>query len=70
MNVDEVIKKFKKQYHVAGKAAKSMSQRNISFKISFSQEEGTKIRSELPPEPEIARFATVIRPLTDPASPI
>lgn len=70
MNTDEMIKKFKRQYHMARKAAESMSQRNISFKISFNQEEGTKIRSELPPEPEIARFATVLRPLVAPASPI
>lgn len=70
MNTDEMIRKFKKQYHMARKVAENMSQRNISFKISFSQEEGTKIRSELPPKPEIARFATVLRPLTDPSSHI
>lgn len=70
MNTDEIIKKFKKQYHMARKAAEGMSQRNISFKISFAQEENLKIGSLLPPEPEIARFATVMRALAHPASPI
>jgi hypothetical protein len=63
-----VIKKFKKQYRMAKKAAKSMSEQNVRFKINFAQGEGLKICSELPPEPEISRFAAVLRPLAYPDS--
>ncbi len=62
------LKKFKNHYHLARQASRDMSQSNISFKLNYDEKNGMSTNLGHPPEPEIARFATVLRPLADPDS--
>lgn len=59
---------FKKQFHRAKEAAEAMSQTDINFNIKYENGKGLTHTLRLPPENEIARFATVLRPLADPSS--
>src|SRR3989338_9339275 len=65
-----ILKRFKEQFYLAKNAAEKMSQSNISFKINYEKGKGLSTSLCLPPEEEIARFATVLRPLADPTSPV
>lgn len=69
MNRD-ILKKFKNQFHLVKKAVEDMSQRNIGLKLNYEKDKGITTFLNLPPEKEIARFATVFKPMTDPASPL
>lgn len=64
----EKLKKFKNQLNLAKKASSKMSQKNLDLNFKYDEGKGTRIKLNLPPEPEIARFATVLRPLADPNS--
>jgi HNH endonuclease len=66
----DILKKFKNQLHLARKAAESMTQTNIGFKINYEKDKGGNCSMDLPPDKEVARFVTVLRPLADPASPL
>lgn len=66
----ETIKNFKKQYHLARKVSKEMSKQGINLTCSFVQGEESRVSVGLPPEAEIVRFTTVMKPLVDPSSPI
>jgi hypothetical protein len=62
------LKNFKKKFHLVRKAAEAMSQTNINFNIKYEKDKGLNYTLKLPQENEIARFATVLRPLADPSS--
>lgn len=47
-----------------------MSQKDIGFNISGAIDKTVEFNLRLPPDIELARFATVLRPLADPTSPL
>jgi len=65
-----ILKKFKNQIHLVRSAVKDTSQTNIHFNITYDKDKGITHSLDLPPENEIVRFATVLRPLADPSSPL
>ena len=64
------LKKFKNQIHLVRNAVKRTSQTNINLNFTYDKEKGVSHSLSLPPENEIACFATVLRPLADPSSPL
>lgn len=65
-----ILTKFKNQFHLARKAASGMSQSDIGFKMHYEKDKDLSFLLNLPPEKEIARFATMMRPLANPESPL
>lgn len=65
-----ILKKFKKQFHLASKTAKQISQKSINFNMVYKAEKGLCSSLNLPPEREIALFASCVRPFADPSSPL
>ncbi|MBI2471035.1 MAG: hypothetical protein HYV59_07310 [Planctomycetes bacterium] len=61
------LKKFKKQFHLACKTAKQISQKTMNFNLIYKTEKGLCTSLNLPPEKEIAIFASCVRPLADPS---
>lgn len=66
----DVLKKFKNQFHLARRAIDDMSQPNIGINMRYEKDKDINTSLNLPPETEISRFATVLRPLADPTSSI
>src|SRR3990167_6705501 len=64
----DILKKFKKQFHLASKTAKQISQKAINFNMVYKIEKGLCTSLNLPPEKEIALFASCVRPFADPSS--
>lgn len=64
------LKKFKNQLHLVRKAVEETSQKTVSFNISYDENKGIAHSLGLPPENEIVRFSTVIRPLATPSGPL
>jgi hypothetical protein len=64
-----ILKKFKNQLHLVRSAADAMSQKDINFNISAAINKAVEFNLRLPPDTELALFATVLRPLADPSSP-
>ncbi|MDP2168092.1 MAG: HNH endonuclease [Thermodesulfovibrionales bacterium] len=62
------LKKFKNQFHLVRSAVEAMPKKDIGFSFNFEINKGANINLRLPPKHEIARFATVIKPLADPGS--
>jgi hypothetical protein len=65
-----ILKKFKNQLHLVRGAANAMSQNDIGFNISGTIDKAVEFNLSLPPDAELARLATVLRPLADPSSPL
>lgn len=65
-----ILRKFKNQLHLVRDATEAMSQKDIGFNFSGSIDKGVEFNLRLPPDIELARFATVLRPLVDPSSPL
>jgi|WetSurMetagenome_2_1015567.scaffolds.fasta_scaffold01024_5 hypothetical protein len=65
-----ILKKFKNQFNLVRKAAEDISQQDIGLNIKGARGKEIEFNLNLPPDNEIERFVTVLRPLADLSSSI
>lgn len=66
--INQTLKKFKNQFHLAKSAAKQISNDNFSLKMKFDKDKGFSNSFEIPPEKRISRFVACVQPFADPES--